>query len=967
MERPTPIAGSTVLEPCYLKSGMEKQHFERLEELYHAAVEQPLGQREAFLATACHDDAELRREVEALLAHSGEGVLDQPPTQLLDSGGLEPGARLGPYEIVASIGSGGMGEVYRARDTRLDRIVAIKVLAAHFSSHPEARERFEREARAVSSLNHPHICTLHDVGSQDGIDYLVMEYLEGETLASRLSRGALPFHPALKLAIQITEALEAAHSRGVVHRDLKPANVMLSKSGVKLLDFGLAKKALEFLREPGEPAKAPLTNPGAIMGTVQYMAPEQLEGKEADARTDIFSFGVMLYEMLTGRRAFEGKSDASIIAAIMSTEPAPASSLQPLTPPALDRIIRTCLAKDPDRRWRSAHDIGVQLQAIEEDSQLDALPASAVRGKLRERIWMSAAVILLIVAGLAFFLRHPSAPEQSSRFEVLPPQNTIPASLISAGRISIAPNGRMLAFVARIPGSPDTVWVRALDSFKTRALLGTEGAAHVFWSWDSRFIAFFADGKLKKVEVAGPSGPVPVQVVCDAPDGRAGSWGRSDIIVFWVYLRGAILKVPAAGGVPVPATKIDGPSRPWHRYPSFLPDGRHFLFSTSPGLYVASLDSAEPTLLSDVNSSVEYGAPGYLLYVRDRTLIARPFDAANLKFTGTEFTVEPHVGYANVSGGNFSVSENGTLAYGTGDDVVTTQMVWFDRTGRRLNAVDQPGAFRQPQITADGSKLLVERLDLRARASDIWLYDLARNVNSPLTYGPGWHVDVIGSADMTRIACVTVREGRNVMEMKPVSSTGEPEELLSLPNPVYFSDWSHDGKFALFVKLGDGMREDLWVLPLAGGRKPFPFLRTPFAEEQGQFSPDGKWIAYASDETGKAEVYVQSFPATGAKWRVSINGGTQPRWRGDGKEIFYLAADRKLMAVQVKSSPHFEAGAPAMLFQTGITSELGPYISFSYAVTGDGKRFLLLDPVGDESSPAMSIVLNWTAGLARSH
>ncbi len=348
--------------------------------------------------------------------------------------------------------------------------------------------------------------------------------------------------------------------------------------------------------------------------------------------------------------------------------------------------------------------------------------------------------------------------------------------------------------------------------------------------------------------------------------------------------------------------------------------------------------------------------------------MARPFDPEKLRFTGAEVIVEPHVGYANVSGGNFSVSENGTLVFGTGDDVITTQMVWFDRTGTRLSVVDQPGAFRQPQLNVDGSKLLVERLDLRTRASDIWLYDLARNVNSRLTFGPGWQFIAVGSPDMSRIVyggIIDISVVRTRLLVKSVSGAGDPKELLSGLVSRYLCDWSHDGKFALFVQLGDGMREDLWILPLTGDQKPFPFLRTPFAEEQGQFSPDGKWIAYASDDTGKAEIYVQNFPATGAKWRISTNGGTQPRWRGDGKEIFYLAADRKLMAVPVKSGPHFEAGPPATLFQTAITSELGPYISFSYAVTGDGKRFLLLDPVGDESSPAMSVVLNWTAGLAR--
>jgi serine/threonine protein kinase/Tol biopolymer transport system component len=950
---------------------MDKERLLRLETLYHAALEEKSSQRGAFLDSECGDDVGLRRQVEGFLKHAEEGVLDRSPWETLGREGIAEGSQLGPFRILGQIGAGGMGEVYRAQDTRLNRIVAIKVLPADLSQHPDARARLEREARAVSSLNHPHICTLYDIGSHDGIDYLVMEYLEGETLAARLDKSALSLEQALATAIQIADALQAAHRMGLTHRDLKPANVMLTKSGAKLLDFGLAKFAAPSLPARGGAPTAALTSPGTILGTFQYMSPEQLEGKECDARTDIFAFGLLLYESLTGRKAFDATSQASLIAAIMSSEPPAVSSVQPLTPRALDHVVRTCLMKNPDRRWQSAQDITLLLQAIAAIEGAEAIATSTTTRWPRKRLWMAGAGIAVLLAGLVWFLRMPSvAPAPVTRFQVLPPENTIFASLISAGKIRLSPDGLQLGFVARTPGAPDRIWVRPLNSFAAHALAGTEGAGHIFWSWDSRFIAFFADGKLKKTEV-GAATPTAIQVVCSVPDGRGGSWGRQDVILFSRLSQTSIYRVAASGGTPSPALTLDQSNgEKWQTWPSFLPDGRHFMYLSHPvtsqhprGVYLAALDSGGRTpLLQQEVSNAEYAPPGYLFFVHERTLMAQPFDANRLRVTGDAFALESRIGFASVSGGNFSVSENGTLAYGTGDDIATTQPAWYDRAGNRLGTIAEPGGYRQPQLSLDGSKLVIERLDLDSRASDIWMYDLVRGVSSRLTYGPGWQFMPVMSGDATHIGFASVHNGISLLQ-KSATGVGEGELLVTSNASQYLCDWSRDGKFVLFVREGEGTKEDLWILPMSGGRKPFPFLQTEFSEEQGQFSPDGKWIAYSSDETGRPEVYVQSFPASGAKSRISKNGGTQPRWRGDGREIFYLSADRRMMATPVVSaSSHFEAGTPAALFQTKMASidgELGPYVIFNYAVTGDGKRFLLNEPAGEEALPAVSVVLNW--------
>jgi len=616
---------------------MDKERLLQLEKLYHAALECEPARREAFLISECGDDVGLCRQVEGLLKHSGEGALDRSPWESVASEGLAEGSQLGPYRILGQIGAGGMGEVYRAQDTRLERIVAIKVLPEHLSLHPDARARLEREARAVSSLSHPHICTLYDIGSQNNIDYLVMEYLEGETLAARLARGPLLLVPALAVAIQIADALQAAHRIGLTHRDLKPANVMLTKSGAKLLDFGLAKFAATSSPATGETATSALTNPGTILGTFQYMSPEQLEGKESDARTDIFAFGTLLYELLTGRKAFDADSQASLIAAILSADPPPVSSLQPLTPAGLDSIVRTCLMKDPDSRWQSAQDVKLQLQVIAAGGPLEIFPAPPRPG-VRERPWMLVAAFALLLTGLAWFLHTPSVtPVSVTRFQVPAPDNVTFASLIAAGRIRLSPDGQQLGFVARTPGGRNKVWVRPLNSFAAHALEGTEGAAHIFWSRDSRFIAFFADGKLRKTEVGAAAGKPAVQVVCSISDGRSGSWGLGDVILISRLSQTPIYRVAASGGIPTPALELDQSNgEQWQSWPSFLPDGRHFLYLSHPGpgqhprgVYLAALDSSGRTsLLKEEPSNADYARPGYLFFVRERALMAQPLTQA---------------------------------------------------------------------------------------------------------------------------------------------------------------------------------------------------------------------------------------------------------------------------------------------------------------------------------------------------
>jgi eukaryotic-like serine/threonine-protein kinase len=868
-----------------------------------------------------------------------------------------------------------MGEVYRARDTRLERTVALKVLPAHFASSPERRQRFEREARAIASLNHPHICVLHDVGQQDGVDFLVMEYLEGETLADRLKKGALPIDQVLRYAIEIAEALDRAHRHGIVHRDLKPGNVMLTKSGAKLLDFGLAK-----LRAPETPVSAasqlsalatgdkPLTAEGSLVGTFQYMAPEQLEGKEPDARADIFAFGTLVHEMATGQRAFKGKSQASLIAAILASEPTPISRLQPLTPPALDRVVATCLAKDPDERWQSAHDLARELKWIQDGGAAPSVAPVAARSRRGERVAWAGAVLVAAMAGLAVSRWRDAThePLRVIQSTLLPPPN-VALNLESSPVLS--PDGRRIAFMARGEDGRHRVWVRALEAVGAQPLAGTEGANDPFWSADSRSLGFFADGKLKRIDAAGG----PPQVVCDASTGRGGAWSREGVIVFAGQLGTGLLRVSASGGVPAPATRLDATSHETsHRWPFFLPGGRHFLYTVlragggpeKDAVFVGTLDSDERRQLVAARSNAVYAPPGHLLFVREVTLMAQPFDAVRREVTGDAVPVaDPVCIFPIVALAAFSASETGLLAYQACTARGSSQAVWFDRAGRQSETGIAAGQIGSLRLSHDGRRVAF-RLDDRQGRGDIWIHDLARRVSSRFTFDPAHEFNPVWSPDDTRIVFSSYRTGSGDLYQKATAG-GDAELLYGSNNFKAAFDWSRDGRILIFGEFGSTTRQDLWALSLPE-RKATPVLQTEFFENAGVLSPDGRWLAYHSDESGRPEVYVQPFPGVGSKWRISREGGFYPLWRGDDKEMFFTTDDGKVMAVDVTSGATFAAGDPKPLFTARFKhSSARALVSRDYDVTSDGQRFLVAVAPVDEVVPPITLVQNWQAALKR--
>jgi eukaryotic-like serine/threonine-protein kinase len=891
---------------------------------------------------------------------------------------LSPGTRLGPYEIMAVAGSGGMGEVYRARDTRLDRIVAIKVLPEALLQDPGRRQRLEREARAVSSLSHPHICTLHDVGHQDGVDYLVMEYLEGETLAKRLQKGPLTPDQVLRYAMEIASALDTAHRQGIVHRDLKPGNIMLTRAGAKLLDFGLARAHAEapagISGLTATPTRSdPLTAEGTMVGTMQYMAPEQLEGKPADARSDLFSFGTVLYEVATGRKAFQGKSQASLIAAILTSEPPPLLTLQPLTPPELEWVVRGCLAKDPQERWQSAHDVMLMLKGIADAGPQAGIAApGAARVKAHERAWMATAILLglAIVPFAISYVRRPATEPRAIRSAILPPEkSTFLFSGISSGPVVISPDGARLAFVARTPEGRNLLWVRSLDMVTARPLEGTDGATFPFWSADGRFIGFFADAKLKKIDASGGS----TQTLCDASIGRGGSWNSEGTIIFAPDVNNSIYRVSATGGEPTPVTALDESRHQYnHRWPYFLADGRHFLFfARSPdgeynGTYVGSLDSKEQKLLLPGASNALYAPPGYLLFVRERALMAWRFDARSLEFTGEAVPVAESVGVnGSAQRAGFSVSSNGILAYQGGGVESGWQLVWFDRAGKQFGTVGETAIHLFHRLSPDGQKVVEQINDARTGNVDLWIYDLARGVKTRLTFEPANESWPVWSPDGTHIAYASNRKLHFQIYQRASSGVGAEEPLFEEPDtearPL---SWSRDGRYLAFMRrqVRGTTRADIWILPLFGDRKAFPILQSPFEESMAAFSPDGRWLAYESNESGKIEVYVTPFPGAGGKWQVSAAGGSAPRWRGDGLELYYLAADNKLMAVGISpKGPTLEIGAVRSLFQA--RPVVGP--GGGYDAAWDGKRFLIDTETEQAAGEPITLVVNWTADLRR--
>jgi serine/threonine protein kinase len=867
-----------------------------------------------------------------------------------------------------------MGEVYRARDTRLDRTVAIKILPAQLSNDPVRKQRFEREAKTISSLNHPNICVLHDIGHQNGIDYLVMECVEGETLAKRLEKGPLPLDQVLKFGAQVADGLDKAHRSGVVHRDLKPGNIMLTPTGAKLLDFGLAKSAGALTSSATLTATAtpttPVTQEGTIVGTFQYMSPEQIEGKELDGRSDIFSLGAVLYEMLTGQRAFDGKSQLSVASAILEKEPAPISTVKPLTPPALDHAIRRCLAKDPEERWQTARDVAIELKWIADSGSQSGLQAPAKeRNRNSKRLMMTALVLITTIGtGLGLlYLRRVPAEARVTRTYIKPMANSSFVFSGTAAGFALSPDGRLLAYVASTPDGKSILWLRPIDSLQAQSLPGTDGAAYPFWSPDNRFIGFFAGGKLKKVETSGG----PPFTICDASDGRGGTWNQQGDILLTPSVNTTIFRVSSSGGPLVPVTTMD-PSKneTTHRWPYFLPDGRHFLYwsgsvfapreTLTNSVMLSSLDSKESRFLLHSHTNGIY-ASGHILFMRQYTLMAQPFDSRRLQLTGEAVPVaDPVQEGRSVAKGVFSASEDGLLTYVEGASGADRQLDWFDRAGKQVGAVPGADPYASVRISPDG-KRLVYYLD--TTGYDVWSYDLARGVKTALTFGSGsgqGNTYPVWSPDGRRIIFSSYRNGSYGLYLKASDGSGTEELILGAVARIRFpTDWSPDGKLLTYIEGALGGWA-IWMLPLEGERKPYLFHASQFSEREAAFSPDGKWVAYCSNESGDYKVYVVPFPGPGGKWQVSPEGGCGPRWRRDGKEIFYLSSDNKMMVTEVKSSgSSFEIGSTHALFSTRAYGVFG-----RFDVSADGQRFAIPFEAGQPSA-AIALVVNWPAELKK--
>ena len=897
---------------------------------------------------------------------------------------LTSGSRVGPYEIVSAAGAGGMGEVYRARDTRLDRTVAIKILPAQLSNNPEAKQRFEREARAISSLNHPNICTLYDVGHQDGMDYLVMEFLEGETLASRLAKGPLPPEQVLKYGIEICEGLERAHRTGVIHRDLKPGNIMLTKAGAKLMDFGLAKAVtgpppasgltatLDGAWSGGAGAddgargsQNPLTARGMIVGTFQYMSTEQVEGKEADARSDIFALGAVLYEMATGIKAFGGKTQASVVAAILASEPQPISVVRPMSPPALDRVVKVCLAKDPDERFQSVHDLKLQLMWIVEGGSQAGVPAPvAARRKNRERELIAAAVVcgLLAAAGIAgslFFSKKADTLRKVVRAQIGAPEHYTFTSLNASNLAAISPDGNTLAFIAEGEGK-QLLFVHPLHATTAQALAGTEGAYYPFWSPDSKFLGFFAGGKLKKVEASGGV----VQSLCDSPFGRGGSWNRDGVIIFTPGIHDAIYRVSEGGGQPVAITKVKKPGTyAGGRWPHFLPDGKHFLYMGTEGddfrgkIYAASLDNPEAKLIVEENTAAQY-ANGYIFFVKDGNLVAQPFDPDRLVLSGNPVPVAPRIEYWEAkSQGNFSVSQNGVLVYRSAY-ASPSRLVWLDRSGKQLATIGEPANYGLARLSPDGRTIVTTREDgAETGKNDLWLINVERGIFSRLTFHPANGYSAVWSPDSSHLAIASL--GTKV-QIIPSNGTGTPVNA-SNEQVAMTRDWAPDGHTILVQQQNSSTGMD--VMALAVSDKPqslTPVFNSQFDEILPRFSPNGHWLAYIANDSGRSEVYVVPFPGSAGRWQISNNGvqGGIPGviWSRDGKQLYFRDAAGGLMVVDVQPQRgEFHYGVPRQIFMSpGGVSPLD---------TATDGRILVSVRVEQEVSSPVTLVLNWDAEM----
>ena len=955
---------------------MTPERWEELERVYHEARQCAPSELAAYLDTACGGDATLRAEIDSLLRYEQDAarfiepaLADHPPSPIINvmtrlRGSAVPGRfeghALGSYAVTSLIAAGGMGEVYRAIDTRLDRVVALKILPGHFADDAERRERFTREAKIISSLNHPHICALYDVGVQDGTQFLVMEYIDGETLQERIRRGRLPLRLALEYLIQIVDALDKAHRHGIVHRDLKPSNVMLTKAGVKLLDFGLAAQragggaAGAVSPTDGEQA---LTVTGTIMGTVQYMAPEQLERRPSDVRSDIFVLGAVAYEMLTSKRAFDGASQASLISAILRDEPTAMTELVPEIPATLARTVARCLAKDPDERWQTANDLLFQLRSVGWASE----PLNAAdRSRARRATWAERAAWIAALGTLsvgAWYSGARSVPQHAAtstvtriEFPVSPAEGT----LVSGPDVpfALSPDGRSIAYVAADRDGIARLSLQSLDSRDYKLLAGTEDASAPFWSPDSQWIGFFARNALKKVRVSTGLAQTIVQPVSTTSSGA--SWSVHDDIVFPGFV-GTLTRVPANGGS---VTDL-GIERAFS--PQFLPDGRHFLFAVGspPSICIGVLGEEQSQTLMSFPvriSPVAYGA-GHVFFVQDGTLYARPFDLQRLAFSGAAVRIADGVATTPPARAPFSVSNAGVVAYSTFPLVTPAVLRWFDRTGRPLTAVDGPQRYRGFDISGDGTRIVFSRIG--DTGSALWIHDRTGTKETQITFDESYTPQL--SADGTRL--LFSGPGPAPPPKLFLRDLVRDSTTLVASNSManFAFDLSRDGTEAVSIRIDPTNRLDVWHQLLPNGpERRLPF-NTTFAESQAKVSPDGRWIAFVTDRSGKDEVWIADFPSGQNPRAISSTGGSLPQWSAHGKELVYVSEDKRLVVVPWNDGT---PGAPEVLFHAANLLDIDRVVMPTanvYVVTDDGQRFLIAERTADPSMPPIRIVVNWWA------
>jgi serine/threonine protein kinase/Tol biopolymer transport system component len=879
---------------------------------------------------------------------------------------LDAGTRLGPYEIVAPIGAGGMGEVYKATDTRLGRTVAIKILPDEFSGHDDMKARFEREARTIAGLNHPNICTLHDIGegsvpareaglTPTTVSFLVLEYLEGDTLAARLEKGALPLAETLTIAIAIADALDKAHRQGIVHRDLKPANVMLTKAGPKLLDFGLAKwTAGESDSLAAMPTRADITGKGMMLGTLQYMAPEQIEGKDADARTDIFAFGALVYEMITGRKAFQGKSQATLIASIMSRDPRPISEFVPISPPALEHLVERCLQKEPENRWQTAHSLVLQLRWIAYGGAEGAAPVVESANPTRERLLVAGlGVAVLAIALLAMpawsYLRGPE-PEPPFAYRT-------PVVGLSQSDFAVSPDGTTVAFVARPESNgPSTLWVRPVRGMAARRLAGTDDASQPFWSPDGQSIGFVAGATLKRVPVEGGQ----VLTVASVSDVQGATWNQDNVMLYGSSQ--GLFRVSAEGGTPEAVTTLED-GETGHYFPDFLPDGRHYLFlswANDPAervVYAASLGETGRTEVIRAASNASYAAPGYILFHTEGALFAQPFDAGSLAISEEPIRLAGGMSHSGANGrGDFTVSDAGVLLYYEGSSTggVTGRaggiagnatLGWVTATGAFRERAGESGPYGDFDLSPDGRKIAITVVEAGTSA-DIWIIDLDRGVPDRLTSDPDDDINPVWSSDGTRVAFTTFRNGNADVYVKNANGVGAEEPLLDSGSHEQIEAWSKDGKYIAY-ELGDDTYRDLYVKPMDGDGEAFAVVTGRFRKGEAQFSPDGEWLAYITDESTTYEVYVMSFPDGAERRRVSTAGGGQPRWSPDSRTLYYRAPGGQIMAVDLAAGPALDVTPPRLMFGLPYRNPIAENPdAHMMAVAPSGDQFLVRIPSG---------------------